>query len=259
VLEQEPLLLNDADVASEVYREVKLEHDFVSAVIAPVVKNRRGVGYIFCDRAAGTGPFTSADLLHLQVIGYLIGNHIEKFELIKQSKKLSRFDDATGILQYKAFIPALGVEIERAHKHRYGVVLALLSVGAFRKYVETYGIDRAHALLADVAKTMGRRLSEMDLLARFGADEIVVCMSGQTGAEATAKLQAMREDVRQGVIGETDEPVDVAIGALHLSGERDLKRMLQEILAELGKSLVEAKTKHAGAVVLRELGTQGQS
>ena len=35
VLEQRPMLLNDLDHESEVYQNLKLEHDFVSGVIAP--------------------------------------------------------------------------------------------------------------------------------------------------------------------------------------------------------------------------------
>ena len=105
VLEQRPMLLNDVDHQSDMYKSLKLEHDFVSGVIAPIIRNQRGVGYIFCDRADET-PFSDSDLLHLQVIGLLLGSMMEKFDLIQTSKKLSQVDDATDTLQYKAFVPA---------------------------------------------------------------------------------------------------------------------------------------------------------
>ena len=49
---------------------------------------------------------------------------------------------------------------------------------AFRKYIETYGIDEAHALLAEVVEIVKEHIRDMDILARFGADEFILCLSG---------------------------------------------------------------------------------
>ncbi len=253
VLEQSPMLLQGLDPDSEQYNEMKLEHEFASAVLAPVIRNQRGVGYIFCDRTAEDEAFADSDLLHLQVIGYLIGNLIEKFELVKESKKLSQVDDATGVLQYKAFIPSLGVEFERARKHDYPVVLSLVAVDAFRKYVETYGIDQAHDLLKEVADVAREQISEVDVIARFGADEFVLCLSGEDDSAAATKLQSIRSRVQEHVVGQGDFPIDITIGALQLTGERDMRRSLQDILSALGKSLVEAKSDRAGPVIVAHL------
>ena len=249
VLELHPMLLNDVDPDSDAYKDLKLEHDFSSAVLAPIVQNQRGVGFIFCDRANGE-KFDEPDLLHLQVIGYLIGSLIEKFDLIKASKKLSQIDAATNALQYKAFVPAMATELERAKTHSYEVTLALLAVEAFRKYVETHGIEDAHALLAEVVGIIRSRIRDMDILARFGADEFVLCLSGLTESEASDKLEGIRADVNAKAVGKGDDPIDVAIGGLTLRDGKDMDRPLQDILGELGKKLVRAKGKGSDRIVL---------
>jgi len=249
VLQQEPLLLNNMDHASEEYADLKLEHDFTSAVLAPVVKNQRGVGYIFCDRANGE-QFTDSDLLHLQVIGFLIGSHIEKFELVQTSKQLSQIDDASQALQYKAFVPMLATELKRAQAHDYSVVLALLSVQQFRKYIETYGIDEAHALLAEVVETLKPEIRDMDILARFAADEFILCLSGVTKEEAEIRLQGIRSAVGEKVVGQGDFTNEITIGALALNSTDALRARLQDILAALGKNLVDAKTQGGSVIVL---------
>jgi len=252
VLEQRPVLLNGVDRKSDTFKELKLEHDFASAVLAPVVKNQRGIGYIFCDRA-NDEPFNDSDLLHLQVIGYVIGNLIEKFELIKSTKKLSSVDDASGALQYKAFIPAMARELERGRTHDYGVALALIAVDAFRKYVETYGINAAHLLLAEVAGIIKENVRDMDLLARFGADEFILCLSGMTDEEARNKLEAIRDSVQGKAVGQGDFTVEVTIGALALTDEQDMKRNLQDMLAVLGRSLVESKGDSQRPILLANM------
>jgi diguanylate cyclase (GGDEF)-like protein len=241
VLEQEPMLFNNIDPHSDIYTEIKLEHDFGSAVMAPIVMNQRGIGYVFCDRAAGE-TFDEHDLLHLQVLGYLIGNMIDKFELIKTSKKLSTIDDASGALQYKAFIPNFTTELQRAISHDYEVSLALISIAAFRKYVEMYGIDEAHELLEEVADLIKQEIRDMDILARFGADEFILCLSGTTENEAAERLENIFKLIRAKAVGKGEGEILVAIGAIQLADEKHQKLRVQDILAQLGKALVHAKS-----------------
>lgn len=240
VLEHRPMMVNEIDGESDLYTELKLEHDFSAALLVPVITNQRAIGYIFCDRARPES-FTDADLLHLQVIGYLVGSLIEKFDLIKAGKKLSQIDDASKALQYKAFVPALATELQHACTHSYPVTLALMSVGAFRKYIETYGIDEAHALLAEVVALVRKDIRDMDILARFGADEFVLCLSGLTQAESQKKLDAVSAHVAECALGQGDFEIKLTIGALALDEERAMKKKLQDIVAALGRSLVEAK------------------
>ena len=249
VLEQRPILLNDIDPTSDVYQNLKLEHDFVSGVIAPIIKNQRGVGYIFCDRT-DDAPFNDADLLHLQVIGLLVGSMIQKFELIQAGKKLSQLDDSTQTLQYKSFVPAFATELERASTHNYAVGLALVSVEAFRKYIETYGINEAHGLLEEVAGIIKQHTRDMDVLARFGADEFILCLSGVNAEDAQQKLNDIHNAISEQAVGQGDSAIMVSIGALSLSTPKDLKRSLQDILGALGKNLVAAKDQGRSCVLL---------
>jgi len=240
VLEQQPLHIEVAERDSDIYKEVKLEHDFDSAVLVPIIKQQRGVGYVFTDRS-GDSPFTTADVVHLQVLGYLIGNLIDKFEILKATKHLSRIDDASKALKYDAFVPAFLTETQRALSYNYSLTLALLDVDAFRKYLETYGIDRAHALLADITGIVKEHVRDMDILARFGADELVLCLSGLSATEAEQLLHTVQEQIEQRLVTEAAASIGLTVGALLIESERDLKRPLQEILAALGRNLVEAK------------------
>ena len=253
VLEQHTMLLNGLAPDSVAYTDLKLEHEFASAVLAPVVKNQRGVGYIFADRTAETDAFKEADELHLQVIGYLIGNLIEKFELIQQSKRLSQIDDASGALQYKAFIPALATELERATTHDYPVHLALFAVNAFRSYIETFGIDAAHELLAEVVTIIREHTESVDVLARFGADELILCLSGRSATDAEATFEALLSAIGTKAVGQGDGKVSVTLGVLALTTSAHKKSRLQDILANLGRQLVAAKGQGADQLVIGDL------
>lgn len=242
VLEQHSLLLNAVNPEDNVYQEIKLEHDFSSAVVAPIINNKRGVGYIFCDRANGEN-FNEADLLHLQVLGYISGSLIEKYELIQVTRKLSQIDDASKALQYKAFVSALAKELERAQTHDYQVALALVSVDAFRRYLDTYGINEAHLLLEAVCKETHKLVRDIDTLARFGADQFILYLSGVTDTEAYEKIEEIKAAVQKNIIAKCDIPITLTVGTLILHSKKELSQTIQSIIATLGKKLVEAKAE----------------
>jgi len=172
--------------------------------------------------------------------------------LIAQGKKLSQIDDASRALKYKAFVPALATELERGKTHEYQIVLALIYVDAFRKTIETYGIDEAHALLAEVVDIVKGHTTDLDILARFGADEFILCLSGQDMESAQAKLAELKDVVLETAVGQGDDAVSLTIGALALRDSRDMRRELQDILGALGKRLVEARNAGSGSI---EIGT----
>jgi diguanylate cyclase (GGDEF)-like protein len=248
ILEQRPILLNNIDRQSVAYQNLKLEHDFKSAVIAPIIRDQHAEGFIFCDRN-DDAPFTESDLLHLQVVGMLTGSLMEKFELIRAGKQLAQVDDATGVLQYKAFVPAFATELERATTHNYTIALALIATGAFRNYIQTYGIDEAHALLREVASIIKKYTRDVDLLARFGADEFVLCLTGVSADEAQQKLQTILRAVPEEAFGQGDSEIAITMGALILENEKQLNTPLQDILGALGKNLVTAKSSNQPLVI----------
>jgi len=246
---QEAVLINEVPRDSERYNEVKLEHDFVSAALAPIIKNHRAVGYIHCDRAREP-LFNDSDLLHLQVIGLLIGSLMVKFELLRERKMLSHVDDASGALKYGAFVPALSRELQRAVAHQYPVVLALIHLPAFRNFLDAYGIDRAHAALADTVKILRGHLREVDLLARYSADHFVVCLSGMGAGEAQALLRTVKEEAERTVGSDTSIPVCVLVGGLVLETDAAKKKPLQDLMAFTGRALLESGDGDANAIRL---------
>jgi GGDEF domain-containing protein len=252
VLEQQAAVFNHIDPKSEIYQQIKLEHDFTSAVLVPIARNQRGVGYVFADRATPE-KFTDADVLHLQVIAHLIGSQMEKFDLIRHARSASSVDDACGALQYKAFIPAFATERERALAHHYGLTLAIFSVGAFRNMVATFGIDAAHKLLADVVCVIRETCSDMDILARFSADELILCLSGLTKDEACKKLKAIQANITRQVHRPDAAPLLLPIGALWMESHADLKCSIQDVLSALGRNTIHAKTKNSGEISMGSL------
>lgn len=255
ILEHEPLLVQGAAPGSDLYAELKLEHDFSSAALAPIIQNHRGIGYIFCDRAAdgASPPFTESDLLHLQVMGLLIGSLMQKFELLHIRKQLSPIDDASGAAKYTAFVADFATEIQRAISHDYPVVLAILDVGGYSKTMQTYGMDRAHGLLAEVVTLARPHLRDVDMIARYSADQFILCLSGLPEPEARSRLDAMLGEINAKAGADTRAGAEVRAGAVILAAERHKTRQIQDLIAAAGHMLVEAQNGARREVVAAPL------
>ncbi len=239
MLSQEPLLLDKRPEDRDSYQELKLEHDFTSAVLAPVVKNHRSVGYVFCDRNTGT-PFSESDLVHLQVIGYLIGSLTVKFELLQERRQFSSRDDATGTLKYSSFVTALDTELKRSVTHQYPVTMALIQMPEFRKFLDVYGIDKAHEALAGLGRIIGRHTRDLDLLARYSADRLVLCFSGMAAAESGPVLSQIRKEAHAELGAGTEINVTIWVGTVVLESDEQKKQTIQKLMGSLGKALMEA-------------------
>lgn len=250
VLEQQPLLVSDANPRSDLYAELKLEHDFGAAAVVPLLKDHRGIGYLFCDRCPGES-FAKSDLVHLQVVALLINNLMEKFELLRERKQLSPLDDASGALKYSTFVPALCAELKAAGDRGRPVTLAIADVPSFRNYLEMYGVPGAHALLAGAVAAVRPHLRKKDLLGRYGADEFILCLSGANESEARRRLLAIHADIVARSGGGKDLPVQAFIGALVLDDPKDMRHPQQDILAVLGRHLMDAKTRRRALTLSR--------
>jgi diguanylate cyclase (GGDEF)-like protein len=237
IREQKAILVDPSD--RSLYDEVKLEHDFTSAALAPVIKNHRGIGYLHCDRDAPPA-YNDSDLLHLQVVGYLIGTLMVKFELQAERRQLAPLDDATGTLKYANFVHAFARELKRADEHNYLLALALLEVPAFARHLDAFGIDRAHRLLADVARLMRARLTDTDVISRYSADQFVVCMAGKGADAVRDALAAVQGEAARSLGADTNIAVAVTAGALLLESPAARRQSLQALLGKLGQTVSEA-------------------
>lgn len=255
ILGHKPVLLNTPDRNSPEYRDIKLEHDFSSAALVPVIKMQRGIGYLFTDRINAT--FTNDDLLMLQMVGLLAGSLIEKFELIQSSRQLSTIDASSHTLHYKAFLPALATEMTRARTHGYPLTLAIVAVDGYRRCLQAQGIDNAHALLSETAAVIQENLRDVDLLGRYSADQFILCLSGTPHAEAAPRLEAIRNAVTTKVIPPDGQPAVSAIGAITLASIPSTSSTLGDLLAALGNALMQAHTQPKAGIYVTELPAQG--
>jgi len=241
LLKHESVLFNDAQPEDPDYRRVKLEHDFSHACLVPIIQSQRAIGYIHCDRAAEPA-FTEADGRRLLLAAYLIGQQLQRFDLLFLTRHLVRVDEASKALKYHAFMDQFGHELARARTYGTPLSLLFLHLDGYAGYVAAAGVDAGHALLAKTHNLIRDCTRPVDLIGRHSANKLIVCLSGMGQGEAeTVLAQVERQLARPAAsLDPRIRPCGVVM-ALERRPQFDLPQ--ERLLAALGSGLIAARQR----------------
>ncbi len=135
------------------------------------------------------------------------------------------------------------------------MALAILDVGGYRPMMETYGMDRAHGLLAEVTTIAKPHLRDMDLLARYSADQFILCLPGLSMDEARALFNTIASEVRARAGAGSRVSPDLRGGGVLLVTEEHKRRPVQDLIAAAGHQLIEAQALAEATIILAPLDT----
>jgi two-component system cell cycle response regulator len=141
---------------------------------------------------ATRAPLEGYDRTLVAVIARELGGPIRMASLVEEAQRLATVDSLTTLLNRRAFLASLDLELERARRLSYPTSLVLLDVDHFKQVNDRYGHAAGDAVLAAVGRTLGRQLRKVDLVARWGGEEFVAALTGTAEPEAVMVAERLR-------------------------------------------------------------------
>lgn len=214
------LLFDDIDRRAKEYQGLKLEHDFASALCAPLTINNRSLGYLFC-QSARQKHFNTQALQFVQVVANLLACAIDKDRMYALNRELTIYDEGTCCYSYSYFYKRLSEEIERCLALREKCSLLLLDVDNLENFCEVHGHQAGQKLCADLAQVVKKNLRVFDLLASYGRDEIIAYLPRTDREQALTVAEKMRRvvEVHEQDLGRPAITVSVGISTLPDHGQ----------------------------------------
>jgi diguanylate cyclase (GGDEF)-like protein len=210
-----------------------------SVIAVPLKSSGTVIGVLDLFDRVDAELFDERDLGTIRTFASQATVAIDNVLLHDEAQRLSITDGLTGLWNYRYFTMTIGKEIERSARFGRPLALLMLDLDLFKSVNDTYGHQRGDAVLVELAARVRAQVRDVDTVARYGGEEVVVILpeTDETGAAQAA--ERICDAVRRRPFGEPgtgEVDVTVSIGAAvfpaHGATSTTLLRRADEALYE---------------------------
>lgn len=179
----------------------------------------------------------------------VVGNRITRFKRVSSSLTV---DPLTRVLNRPTLMERVNFELQRAQRDGQAFCILVVDIDGFRDFNAQHGRLAGDAVLRSVTRTIRDRLRRVDVLGRYGGDELMVLMPSTKRSSGEA---VVRELVTQ--IGETPIEFDgqhfaVTVTASIIESRLDRHDSahfaVHQLLAAVDEQMAKAKLAGPGSV-----------
>ncbi len=195
------------------------------AIIAPVRFANTVVGLI---ALAPTTNREEAEKL-VPLVARELGGALRMAALVEESQRQATTDVLTGLMNRRAFLPAVRGELARARRYRLPLTVLLLDVDHFKMVNDRYGHAAGDQVLASVGRTLQRTLRSSDLAARWGGEEFVAALTCTDLTGGRQAAERVRQAVEQMIVddgGGSRIPVTASVGVVLLRDDEGVDKLM---------------------------------
>jgi diguanylate cyclase (GGDEF)-like protein len=161
-------------------------------------------------------------------------------ERTAELERLATTDALTGALNRRRLFEVAAAELSRAARYDHAVCLAMLDLDHFKSINDRFGHAVGDEALRAVADVVRAQLRTVDVLGRYGGEELVVVFPETPRDAAAVALERIRAAVSAIRLSAAEARVNVSAGLV----EARRGESLDEALQRADAALYEAK--HAG-------------
>jgi len=201
----------------------------------PLKNDLRVVGVIgFSHRSPGAFTVDQFDLL--RILSHTISAGLEKSDLYRRAIEISRYDELTGLLNYRVLLETLDHEIGRQVRTGREFSFIMIDIDNFKRVNDRYGHLEGSRVLAQLGALLRDtfRTGSTDACFRYGGEEFSIVLA-ETGFDRALEVA---ERVRRSIeeypftlkVTHPDEPLTVSIGVSvkQKEDEKTADRLIQE-------------------------------
>src|SRR5690606_40139998 len=126
--------------------------------------------------------------------------HTARQELVRMARlyeRVSRTDELTQLANRRDMQHQLEKEFSRYKRHHHHFSVILLDVDHFKIINDTYGHDAGDHVLVEIAQQLRDTSRELDLVARWGGEELLILLPNTTLLQALKLAERIRARIAQ--------------------------------------------------------------
>lgn len=136
---------------------------------------------------------TRADLPVMSIFAKQIGISMERARLFQEVQSLAATDSLTGLHNRRSLFELGRIEFSRAHRMNRPFCCMMLDLDHFKQINDTYGHTTGDQILREFAQRCKHLVREMDLVGRYGGEELIILLPEtelKTALQVAERLRA---------------------------------------------------------------------
>ena len=177
---------------------------------------------------------------------------IDELEALRKEvgvlSELVRTDTLTGLFNYRHFIQALAMEMERTRRTEQPTALIMVDLDYFKQVNDQWGHDTGNRALIATAQILRQSTRKLDIPCRYGGEEFAVILPSVdriTGSQVAERIRAAIE-AEPLLIDDKDIGLTASLGvALYGNGEKETP---EDFVKRADRYLYQAKNSGRNCV-----------
>jgi two-component system, cell cycle response regulator len=251
-----------ADAAREALAVLELptETALVSVTDEDAFDDASGPAPIVCPITLGgmhLGHFTLAirapkheqDEAFVAVVARELAGPLRMASLLEESQRMATIDPLTKLMNRRAFLQAMGVELARSERHGHPTSVILLDVDHFKQINDRNGHAAGDSVLAAVGKLLREFARKGDYVGRWGGEEFLMLLYRTDVDGAMASAERLREAIAAMVTCGDDGARIPVTASLGVAGLR-LGESAEAVIDRADRAMYDAKSSGRDRVCL---------
>gem|GEM_PF-626236 len=192
---------------------------------------------------------TEADLPVMSIFAKQIGISLERARLFQEVQSLAFTDPLTGLHNRRSLFEMSRVEFSRAHRLNRPICCMMLDLDHFKQINDTYGHQMGDHVLQEFAKRCKNSVREMDLIGRYGGEELIIILPETNIITALQIAERICESVAEAPIKIPDGEINATV-SVGVAAKDDNTTQLETLIARADQAMYIAKHKGRNRVAL---------
>jgi diguanylate cyclase (GGDEF)-like protein len=190
-----------------------------------------------------------ADLPIMSIFAKQVGVSLERARLFQEVQSLALTDPLTGLQNRRSLFELGRVEFARATRMNRPFCCLMLDLDHFKQINDTYGHPAGDQVLREFANRCKFLVREVDLLGRYGGEELLILMPETDRNTAIHVAERLRAGVAATPIKVLDREIEVTV-SIGVATQDENTTQLETLIARADQAMYIAKHRGRNQVAV---------